>query len=1188
MKFLRLDLLAFGPFSGESLEFPADGPNLHLILGPNEAGKSSALRALRCLLFGFPPRTTDDHRHEYKNLRVGATLQAPGGSTLSFVRRKANSKTLRGPDDEAILPDDALKPFLGELGEARFAAVAMSNLAELVEGGESIIKGHGDFGEILFGASGLARLPEVRRALEGEAEILFKKGATAKNPLINAQLARLEAARKTIRESSLPPAEWEAADREHKQAIAQLGTIDLDLARLEAEHRRLDRLGRALPILADRREALARLADLGDAPILAEGFADRRRDAVAQRAASLDTARLARESIVGIEAEVAAIDVPDRLLAESKAIGTLREELGGLRKARAKRPRLVEQAAQAEAAATTAFRELSPGRPLGEAESLRLGKAQRARITSLGLQRGTIEAEVAKARDEVRALAARAGSCWTATPHPGPSPQGGREPNGLSCLPPSPLEGEGRGGGSASQEIETRRRLDDLAALVDRIQSRGGLEPAREAAVAEVRRLEAEAEVELARLPRWSGPLDDLARRPVPDPETIAGLEGRLGRAEAEVAKAVEAIRSHLAELADIEAEADQARAGGDPPSEADLARSRVHRDDVWRAVRSAWLDGASLAPAPELAISYEHLVNSADLLADALRREADRVAAVASREARRRRLIERGRGVERAREAAIAAVDRARSDWEAAWRGAGVEPGPTVEMRAWSARYRDLVARAAAIRSARLEADRAAEAVASARNEIAAALVALGEPSAGADGLATLVARAKSAIERGEAARDLTASRATLAEAEGRLESWSRKWAEAVRPLGLGPETSSELASEFIERLDGLFKSIDNCRGLKQQVDEIDAEAARYADEVADLARRVGRSAGEGTPEAVAEAMVAALEEAERDRARRDAALVRLQAERDRLTRAEATVRDLDALLDALCREAGCDSPDDLPAAERRSAEAKARRDRIDNDERDLLGLAAGATVADLAREAEGLDADALPSRIEALAQRIEALRSERDGLNREVGRLGELLRKMDGRELASVALEEARQWLAGIEADIEQYARLKLASAVLKKAIERYRDRHQGPVLRRLGDLFAGLTAGSFAGVVLDDDREGPPVLQGLRAGTEGELVPVEGMSEGTADALYLAVRLATLETYLDAHPPLPFVVDDILVHLDDARASAALAALARLATRTQVLFFTHHDHLIELARAGLPGDAWRLHHLPGRSPA
>jgi uncharacterized protein YhaN len=74
---------------------------------------------------------------------------------------------------------------------------------------------------------------------------------------------------------------------------------------------------------------------------------------------------------------------------------------------------------------------------------------------------------------------------------------------------------------------------------------------------------------------------------------------------------------------------------------------------------------------------------------------------------------------------------------------------------------------------------------------------------------------------------------------------------------------------------------------------------------------------------------------------------------------------------------------------------------------------------------------------------------------------------------------------------------------------------------------------------------------------------------MSDGTRDQLYLSLRLASLEKYLQAGEPMPFIVDDILVNFDDRRAAATLRALAELSKKTQVLFFTHHERLVELAQ-------------------
>jgi uncharacterized protein YhaN len=77
---------------------------------------------------------------------------------------------------------------------------------------------------------------------------------------------------------------------------------------------------------------------------------------------------------------------------------------------------------------------------------------------------------------------------------------------------------------------------------------------------------------------------------------------------------------------------------------------------------------------------------------------------------------------------------------------------------------------------------------------------------------------------------------------------------------------------------------------------------------------------------------------------------------------------------------------------------------------------------------------------------------------------------------------------------------------------------------------------------------------------------------MSTGTADQLYLALRLAAVEDYLGHSKPLPFVADDLFINFDDDRSLAGFKVLGEIAKKTQVLFFTHHKHLIDVARQAL----------------
>src|SRR5208337_5095584 len=123
MKILNLKLQAVGPFSGVELAFSPCDQGLQLIYGPNEAGKSSALRALSYLLFGFPHLSTDCFVHPNEQLRVGGKLLRDDGEELEFIRRRGKLNTLRGPDDSTVVPDEQLGKFLGGLNRDTFQAL---------------------------------------------------------------------------------------------------------------------------------------------------------------------------------------------------------------------------------------------------------------------------------------------------------------------------------------------------------------------------------------------------------------------------------------------------------------------------------------------------------------------------------------------------------------------------------------------------------------------------------------------------------------------------------------------------------------------------------------------------------------------------------------------------------------------------------------------------------------------------------------------------------------------------------------------------------------------------------------------------------------------------------------------------------------------------------------------------------
>lgn len=114
----------------------------------------------------------------------------------------------------------------------------------------------------------------------------------------------------------------------------------------------------------------------------------------------------------------------------------------------------------------------------------------------------------------------------------------------------------------------------------------------------------------------------------------------------------------------------------------------------------------------------------------------------------------------------------------------------------------------------------------------------------------------------------------------------------------------------------------------------------------------------------------------------------------------------------------------------------------------------------------------------------------------------------------------------------------------------------------------------------MVADDEAE-TPVLLAERE--DAKPIGVEAMmSAGTSDQLYLTLRLAALELRRASHPPMPLVLDDVLITSDDERAANILRGLARFAEGGQVMLFTHHRHLIDVARAALGEQTLAIHTL------
>jgi len=241
MKILELRLIAHGPFTDMVIDLSGGNEGLHIIYGPNEAGKSSALRALQNLLYGIPERSTDDFLHPYSKMRIGAAIQSSKGDVLKFVRRKGRSNTLRLEDDKTVIEESLLSRFLRGVDADLFVTMFGIDHADLVRGGKEIIRGGGSMGQLIFAAgSGASNLRGVQEQLKSEADGLFKP--SAKKPKINEAIGKINKNRKELRDAQLPGRQWVSHDQALRQALERKQAVEQDLARKKRSLHRLERL----------------------------------------------------------------------------------------------------------------------------------------------------------------------------------------------------------------------------------------------------------------------------------------------------------------------------------------------------------------------------------------------------------------------------------------------------------------------------------------------------------------------------------------------------------------------------------------------------------------------------------------------------------------------------------------------------------------------------------------------------------------------------------------------------------------------------------------------------------------------------------------------------------------------------------------------------------------------------------
>ncbi|MEJ2608655.1 MAG: AAA family ATPase [Candidatus Thiodiazotropha sp.] len=1151
MKIQTLNLAAFGPFTERVIAL--DGAAFHIIYGPNEAGKSSALRGLRSLLYGIEEQTQDSFLHENKKLRIGGCLQNDHGHELTFIRRKGRKNTLLTADGE-VLDDQVLMPFLQGVTEELFKTLFGIDHQALVMGGQEILKQKGEVGNTLFSAAiGSHALNTVLIQLAEEAKQLFlPKGS---KPTINANIKLHKDLQREIKISSLQSREWD----EHRRALLRITTelekIQSELASSRIEANRLRRIQRVLPKFARRQELIQAKISLGDVITVGEDFADRRREVengFEKAQAIISTAMLRLKTQ---QKKLESLTVNQLLLDQAEYVEKLHARLGSHKKALQDRPHIEAESQQYMADAAAILNEIRPDLTLDEIEVLHPLLKRRQTIAEQGGKSAVLESRVEQTMSDLRKAEKRLKVLL-------------KEHDQLSQPASS---------AALHRVIRVARKSGDLDGLIQSTQS-------------ELTSTQKSCEEELSRLSLWHGEMEAISRLAPPARESINQFEAAYDDIKNQKQRLEEKQQELMDALHEVALGLDEIQLVGMVPTEADLMNARAERDQIWQLLRRQWIDREEISEVSHtfqneeaLPDAFENRMKQSDELSDRLRRESDRVQKLATLQAHKRAIIHQTDEMTGRLETIRAKRDALDADWQELWTCCQIIPRTPREMRAWLEHFEKLQDRSKHLSLLRQKMDELKQNRKWHIQQLNQALLDLGEKRATSEMLETVIIECEHLVQQIDESKrkweslqkeinSLQAEVASLRDehrlAGDALNVWKTQWGYLMQQFGLQIDSTPLEVDIHIEKVRTLIAKLSEAEKLHRRIHAIDEDASAFRGQVESLVAKISPELADLPSDDAVTYLTSLLSENRvRQRERRQLKEHIAQAKQE-IENAHADELTLTERLDRLCDEAKCEHHNQLQEAERKSAEYLQLKAAIESTEREILEVGEGQPLKMLERDTEGVDPDILAGRVKMLSSLIEdQLEPRRTELAEAKGREEKNLELLVGSDQAAQLAEQAQGLLATIRKDAEHYVQVKLASKILYDQIERYRQENQGPLVKCASDHFSLLTLGAFKGLTTEFNEKDEPLLAGIRA--DDRRVSVEGMSTGTRDQLYLSLRLAALEKYMQSKESIPFIVDDVLIDFDDARTAAALKAFIKLSEKTQVILFTHHSQVVNQAK-------------------
>ncbi len=1173
MKIQRLLLKAFGPFTDTEIDFRGEGgttsANLHVIYGANEAGKSSALRAMSDFRFGIPARSVDNFIHDNNKLRIAAEFETANGEALCLVRRKGNKNTLSAFDmgngeaiDGSTVSREHELSLTDGLERAEYEAMFGLNHQRLRSGGNLLLKGQGELGSALFEASaGTRGMHDILSELEAEAKRYYSPRASS--AVINAAKKSLDEQRRAWKQSLTRPADWQQLNRAHEQTKAALQAIDDELEALRRKNNELTELRTVAPLLQQYDRALLELQALADAPDLTETAREERQAAEQSLSHAQAAIEAANSEITRCAEALGELEIEPTLLEHKDAIERLAGKIDAVQQCELEVQQQHAAIASDEKRLLELATRIAQGKPIDEIIGAIPSEADLADLNHHLSAINRLAERQSALGESIEAL------------HDA-------EASGISELPdsPDPVARE-----AVQSAMRNGQAMGDMARQI-----------------ADMKREKANIEGKLAQA------LSDLA---IAGDEQLRRARPLMDAALTDARHALAVIDDSIRQLQDedqrlehdLETQQQKQRqlgAEGEIVTFETLQAARQHRDQGWSLIRQVYVDKRSnthdletvFDPDTPLPDAFESAQANADRQADLLRSDTKRAARYEESAGRIREMQER-------RSEIIGALNDCKQNRQAlqeAWHQQLAEarlPELSPEaLREWQTGRDSALAISDRLAELKRDIAQQSDRQQHASSMLATALDRIGQRVAESTTLSACIDLAmlwEKRMTEADAERSAQAKAARLRHVErqrlsdqiANVETDLEQHLLAVRgwceKLFLKPDSESAVVRARLDELDTLSRQSASLAELKLRLSQSQAVIQVFEQQASELASMLAE------PEPVVASDIAA-RLLDRLHQSAEQAVQKTTLTRDKKracdikTEAQAEHALQAGMLADLCKAAGVGNVEALPQAEELAAQKRQAGQAVDTLRHQLM-QASAHSEAELRERLAEQDVATIASERERCRMDISRLEQDQADARQAEETARRALEQIDTSDSAAAAREAMESAIARYRAAIRPWARLKLAHGLLQRALKQFRERAQAPMVKAASIYFALMTEGRYVRLVADESGD-EPILMAERE--DGVSIRVEAMSEGTADQLYLALRLASLEMRRSSGSAMPLILDDVLMTSDDQRAAHILKALAKFSEGGQVMVFTHHQHVLDITRSTLADSVVKTHHL------